>query len=212
MVVLGSCDVCVHLYWVFLNNGIPIFPGWVKAKKTSISFKQVSNNRDEWRGKSSYICFTLRTSMTPNLILRQWSPSEQQLRHKQIVFQPPAWSQLYPAHLVHPRSDEWGFKGAASQCNENQDGGGQPWTCTHLDDTHLLHLKKNIARCKNFSMLFTRSRGVKWVFSSSQNPESASIPQRLTSHITFGRCFYALEAGAADKNAWKQLSQSWMFK
>ncbi len=61
--------------------------------------------------KFSYICFTLQTSMTLNLILRRCSPSKQQLRHKQIVFQPPASSRLFPAHHAHPCSDEWGFKG-----------------------------------------------------------------------------------------------------
>lgn len=121
----------------------------------SNSFCQVSNNNgtSEVR-KSSYICFTLQSSMTLNLILRRWSPSEQPLRHKQIVFQPPASHRLRPAHLVHPRGHGWGSKGAHRSVMRSGTATAFIWTGAHLCDTHLLHLKETRLSVENSYMLF----------------------------------------------------------
>lgn len=103
--------------WIFigcLNIGFQYFLDESKLENQppfSSKFPTTNMNGVSKVIKSSNICFTLQISTTLNLILRQWSPSEQQLRHKQIVFQPPASPRLCPAHLVHPCSDEWGFKG-----------------------------------------------------------------------------------------------------
>lgn len=70
--------------------------------------------------------------------LRQWSPSKQRVRHKQIVFQPPAWPRLYPAHLVCPCSDAWGFKGLRHIVMRSRPG---LWVSVNPVLTSMLHIQ-----------------------------------------------------------------------
>lgn len=142
----------------------------------SNSFCQVSNNNgtSEVR-KSSYICFTLQSSMTLNLILRRWSPSEQPLRHKQIVFQPPASHRLRPAHLVHPRGHGWGSKGAHRSIMRSGTATAFIWTGAHLCDTHLLHLKETRLSVENSYMLFIMCRGVESLSGNSDLVDEFSL-------------------------------------
>lgn len=142
----------------------------------SNSFCQVSNNNgtSEVR-KSSYICFTLQSSMTLNLILRRWSPSEQPLRHKQIVFQPPASHRLRPAHLVHPRGHGWGSKGAHRSVMRSGTATAFIWTGAHLCNTHLLHLKETRLSVENSYMLFIMCRGVESLSGNSDLVDEFSL-------------------------------------
>lgn len=77
----------------------------------SSTFWKVSN---KFPATNMNICSQMKNilvDMTLALIPRQRAPSELHLRHKQIVFQPPASSQLHPSRHFHPRGDEWGLKG-----------------------------------------------------------------------------------------------------
>lgn len=98
--------------------------------------------------------------MTLNLILRQCAPSEHQLRHKQIVFQPPASSRLQPTHLARPCSDGWGFKGQRQNVMRTRAAYGLHEPGLTSNDPCPLHLKRNTTQYKNSCILFIRSRAV----------------------------------------------------
>lgn len=97
--------------------------------------------------------FTPQTSVNLNLTLRQGSPFEQRLRHKQIVFQSPACT------LVTSSSgNKLGFKAPHRDVMRSGTPAGLGGHRTHLNDAHLPRLNGEHHSCVLF---VTASTGIR---------------------------------------------------
>lgn len=120
--------------------------------------------------------FTPQTSVNLNLTLRQGSPFEQRLRHKQIVFQSPACT------LVTSSSgNKLGFKAPHRDVMRSGTPAGLGGHRTHLNDAHLPRLNGEHHSCVLF---VTASTGIQ---SACRTPRS-SCSQRCIPKIPKVEC------------------------